>query len=70
MSLYEQETSRVLCPCHQSQFLITEGAIPIFGPATRPLPELPIALDGEGYLIARSDYIEAVGPTYWNRRRI
>jgi len=70
VSLYEQETSRVLCPCHQSQFLITEGAVPVFGPATRPLPELPIGVDDEGYLIARSDYIEPVGPTYWNRRRI
>jgi ubiquinol-cytochrome c reductase iron-sulfur subunit len=70
VSLYEQETSRILCPCHQSQFLVTEGAVPVFGPATRPLPQLPIALDSEGYLVARSDYIEAVGPTYWNRRRI
>jgi ubiquinol-cytochrome c reductase iron-sulfur subunit len=70
VSLYEQETSRILCPCHQSQFLVTEGAVPVFGPATRPLPQLPITLDGEGYFVARSDYIEAVGPTYWNRRRI
>ena len=44
--------------------------MPVFGPATRPLPQLPITLDSEGYLVARSDYIEAVGPTYWNRRRI
>jgi ubiquinol-cytochrome c reductase iron-sulfur subunit len=70
VSLYEQETSRILCPCHQSQFLITDGAKPVFGPATRPLPQLPITLDSEGYFIARSDYIEAVGPTYWNRERI
>jgi ubiquinol-cytochrome c reductase iron-sulfur subunit len=70
VSLYEQETSRILCPCHQSQFLITEGAKAVFGPAVRPLPQLPIALDSEGYFVARSDYIEAVGPTYWNRKRI
>jgi ubiquinol-cytochrome c reductase iron-sulfur subunit len=70
VSLYEQETSRILCPCHQSQFLVTEGAVPVFGPATRPLPQLPITLDADGYLVARSDYIEPVGPTYWNRRRI
>ena len=44
VSLYEQETSRILCPCHQSQFLVTQGAKPVFGPATRPLPQLP--LDG------------------------
>jgi ubiquinol-cytochrome c reductase iron-sulfur subunit len=70
VSLYEQETSRILCPCHQSQFLIIDGAKPVFGPAVRALPQLPITVDSEGYLVARSDYIEAVGPTYWNRKRI
>ena len=70
VSLYEQETSRILCPCHQSQFDVTQGAKPVFGPATRPLPQLPIAVDEEGFFVARSDYIEAVGPTYWNRERI
>ncbi|MGY1712717.1 ubiquinol-cytochrome c reductase iron-sulfur subunit [Geodermatophilus sp. SYSU D00758] len=70
VSLYEQETSRILCPCHQSQFDVTQGARPVFGPATRALPQLPITVDDEGYFVARSDYIEAVGPTYWNRERI
>jgi ubiquinol-cytochrome c reductase iron-sulfur subunit len=70
VSLYEQETSRILCPCHQSQFDVTQGALPVFGPATRPLPQLPITVDDEGFFVARSDYIEAVGPTYWNRERI
>ncbi len=70
VSLYEQETSRILCPCHQSQFDVTQGAKPVFGPATRSLPQLPITLDEEGYFVARSDYPEAVGPTYWNRERI
>jgi ubiquinol-cytochrome c reductase iron-sulfur subunit len=70
VSLYEQETSRILCPCHQSQFDVTQGAKPVFGPATRSLPQLPIAVDDEGYFVARSDYPEAVGPTYWNRERI
>ncbi|MGZ4538650.1 MAG: cytochrome bc1 complex Rieske iron-sulfur subunit [Blastococcus sp.] len=70
VSLYEQETGRILCPCHQSQFLVTQGAKPVFGPASRPLPQLPITVDAEGYFVARSDYIEAVGPTYWNRKRI
>ena len=70
VSLYEQETSRILCPCHQSQFLVTQGAKPVFGPATRPLPQLPLEVDDEGYFVAASDYIEAVGPTYWNRERI
>ena len=70
VSLYEQETSRILCPCHQSQFDITQGAKPVFGPATRSLPQLPITVDDEGFLVARDDYPEAVGPTYWNRERI
>jgi ubiquinol-cytochrome c reductase iron-sulfur subunit len=70
VSLYEQETSRILCPCHQSQFDVTQGAKPVFGPATRSLPQLPITVDDEGYFVARSDYREAVGPTYWNRERV
>ncbi len=70
VSLYEQETGRILCPCHQSQFQVTEGAKPVFGPATRALPQLPIGVDDEGYFIALDDYPEAVGPTYWNRERI
>jgi ubiquinol-cytochrome c reductase iron-sulfur subunit len=70
VSLYEQETSRILCPCHQSQFDVTQGAKPVFGPATRSLPQLPIRVDDEGFFVARGDYPEAVGPTYWNRERI
>lgn len=70
VSLYEQETSRILCPCHQSQFDVTQGAKPVFGPATRSLPQLPLAVDDEGFFVARGDYPEAVGPTYWNRERI
>jgi ubiquinol-cytochrome c reductase iron-sulfur subunit len=66
-SLYEQQTNRLLCPCHQSQFSIIDNAQPIFGPATRPLPMLPIILDQDGYLAAKSDYTEAVGPGFWER---
>jgi len=66
-SLYEQQTNRLLCPCHQSQFLITDNAKPIFGPATRALPMLPIGLDDEGYFIATSDFKLPVGPAFWER---
>ena len=66
-SLYEQQTTRLLCPCHQSQFLITNNAEPIFGPATRKLPMLPISVDDEGYVVAVSDYTEPVGPGFWER---
>jgi ubiquinol-cytochrome c reductase iron-sulfur subunit len=70
VSLYEQQTGRILCPCHQSQFQVTQGAKPVFGPAVRSLPQLPITVDAEGFFVARGDYPEAVGPTYWNRERI
>lgn len=65
-SLYEQQTNRLLCPCHQSQFLITDQAKPIFGPATRRLPMLPLELEDE-VLVAKSDFLEAVGPAFWER---
>jgi ubiquinol-cytochrome c reductase iron-sulfur subunit len=67
-SLYEQQTNRVLCPCHQSQFDALHYCKPIFGPATRALPQLPIAVSPEGYLVARSDFIEPVGPAFWERK--
>jgi len=70
VSLYEQETGRILCPCHQSQFDVTRGASPAFGPAARALPQLPIAVDEEGFFVARSDYPEPVGPSFWNREKV
>ncbi|MEO5534768.1 MAG: Rieske 2Fe-2S domain-containing protein [Pseudolysinimonas sp.] len=67
VALYEQQTHHLLCPCHSSQFDITHEAKVIFGPAKRPLPQLPITVDAEGYLIARSDFTEPVGPSFWER---
>jgi ubiquinol-cytochrome c reductase iron-sulfur subunit len=71
-SLYEQQTGRLLCPCHQSQFQVLEDAKPVFGPATRSLPKLPldvqVGADGRQYFVARSDYQEAIGPGFWERR--
>jgi ubiquinol-cytochrome c reductase iron-sulfur subunit len=66
-SLYEQETNRLLCPCHQSQFLILDNGRPIFGPASRRLPMLPLQVDAEGFFVAASDYRETVGPDFWER---
>jgi ubiquinol-cytochrome c reductase iron-sulfur subunit len=66
-SLYEQQTNRLLCPCHQSQFQITDNARPVFGPASRALAQLPITVDDEGYLYAKSDYRVPVGPGFWER---
>lgn len=67
-SLFEQQTNRILCPCHQSQFLATEWGKPIFGPAARALPQLPITVNAEGYMVAQHDFIEPLGPAYWERR--
>ena len=67
-SLYEQQTYRILCPCHQSQFDALHFARPIFGPAARALAQLPITIDKDGYLVANGDYIEPVGPAFWERR--
>jgi ubiquinol-cytochrome c reductase iron-sulfur subunit len=67
VALYEQQTHHLLCPCHQSQFDVANGAAVIFGPAARALPQLPIAVDDEGYLIAQSDFHEPVGPSFWER---
>jgi len=67
VALYEQLTHHLLCPCHQSQFDVADGAKVIFGPAARPLPQLPITVDDEGYLVAQSDFTEPVGPSFWER---
>jgi len=67
ISLYEQTTHHVLCPCHQSTFDLADSAKVVFGPAARPLPQLPLAVDSEGYLVAQSGFHEPVGPSYWER---
>ncbi|NTW40941.1 MAG: Rieske 2Fe-2S domain-containing protein [Cellulomonadaceae bacterium] len=67
VALYEQQTHHLLCPCHQSTFDIADGAKVIFGPAKRPLPQLPITVDDEGYLVAQDDFAEPIGPSFWER---
>lgn len=67
VALYEQQTHHLLCPCHQSTFDVANGAKVVFGPAGRPLPQLPIAVDDEGYIVAQSDFHEPIGPSFWER---
>ncbi|HVE74892.1 MAG TPA: Rieske 2Fe-2S domain-containing protein [Mycobacteriales bacterium] len=69
VKLYEQQTNYLFCPCHQSTFDAGRSCKVLFGPAARPLPQLPITLDDEGYFIAQSDYQEPIGPSYWERGR-
>jgi ubiquinol-cytochrome c reductase iron-sulfur subunit len=67
ISLYEQQTHHLLCPCHQSTFDLADNGKVVFGPAARHLPQLPIMEDENGYLVARSDFTEPVGPSFWER---
>ncbi|WP_338676223.1 Rieske 2Fe-2S domain-containing protein [Streptomyces sp. SCSIO 30461] len=67
ISLYEQQTHHVLCPCHQSTFDLSDGARVIFGPAGHPLPQLQIGVNDEGYLEALGDFEVPVGPAFWER---
>jgi ubiquinol-cytochrome c reductase iron-sulfur subunit len=69
ISLWEQQTHHLLCPCHQSTFDLADNGKVVFGPAARALPQLPLAVDAEGYLIATSDFTEPVGPSFWERER-
>ena len=67
ISLWEQQTHHLLCPCHQSTFDLGNSGVVVFGPAARSLPQLPITTDADGYLIARSDFTVPVGASYFER---
>jgi ubiquinol-cytochrome c reductase iron-sulfur subunit len=69
VGLYQAATERLLCPCHQSTFEVATGATPVFGPATRALPQLPLMVDPNGDLRSQSDYHQPVGPGFWNQNR-
>ncbi|WP_034087887.1 cytochrome bc1 complex Rieske iron-sulfur subunit [Streptacidiphilus albus] len=67
ISLYEQQTHHVLCPCHQSTFDLSDGGRVIFGPAGHPLPQLQITVNADGNLAAVRDFTQPVGPGFWER---
>jgi ubiquinol-cytochrome c reductase iron-sulfur subunit len=67
VGLYEQQLELLVCPCHQSMFNVRNGAVPQFGPAPRPLPQLPLYFDDNGYLRAQAGYDQAVGPGFFER---
>ena len=69
VGLYDPAANQLFCPCHQSVFDVTRAATPVEGPATRPLPQLPLQFDEEGFLVARSDFEEPIGPGFWSRDR-
>jgi ubiquinol-cytochrome c reductase iron-sulfur subunit len=66
VGLYRAAEHRLICPCHQSTFDVLDGANPSFGPAARPLPQLPIQLQADGTFVALDDFTEPVGPSFWN----
>ena len=67
ISLWEQQTHHLLCPCHQSTFDLGDSGVVVFGPAARALPQLPITTDAEGYLVAQRGFDVPVGPSYFER---
>jgi ubiquinol-cytochrome c reductase iron-sulfur subunit len=67
ISLWEQQTHHLLCPCHQSTFDLGNSGVVVFGPAKRALPQLPITTDAEGYIIAQRDFLVPPGPSYFER---
>ncbi len=66
VGLYRDVEHTLICPCHQSQFDVLDGARPVSGPAARPLPQLPIQLQPDGTFVALGDFAEPVGPSFWN----
>jgi ubiquinol-cytochrome c reductase iron-sulfur subunit len=66
VGLYRSQEHQLLCPCHQSTFNVLDGAQVVFGPAGRPLPQLPIQLQSDGTFIAQGDFFEPVGPAFWD----
>jgi ubiquinol-cytochrome c reductase iron-sulfur subunit len=69
VGLYQAQVGLLLCPCHQSTFDVLDGARPVFGPAARSLPQLPLGLNAAGEIIARADFSSPVGPGFWDRDR-
>jgi ubiquinol-cytochrome c reductase iron-sulfur subunit len=67
VGLYQEQTQQLVCPCHQSIFNVKAGAVPEFGPAPRPLPQLPIYADASGFLRSSGGFDQAVGPGFWER---
>jgi ubiquinol-cytochrome c reductase iron-sulfur subunit len=55
----------LVCPCHYSTFNVLDGGKRIFGPAVRPLPQLPLRIE-DGTLVAAGPLSGEVGAS-WGR---
>jgi ubiquinol-cytochrome c reductase iron-sulfur subunit len=58
----------LVCPCHYSTFDPADGGSVLFGPAGRPLPQLPLDVDARGRLRAAGNFSGPVGPAWWGVR--
>jgi ubiquinol-cytochrome c reductase iron-sulfur subunit len=59
----------LICPCHYSTFDPRRGGKVTFGPAARPLPQLPLQVNGAGELEAAGGYFGLIGPSFDGIRR-
>ena len=63
-----QPSPALVCPCHYSTFDPFTGGTVTYGPAGRPLPQLPLMIDDAGHLRAAGTFSARVGPSWWNVR--
>jgi ubiquinol-cytochrome c reductase iron-sulfur subunit len=66
VGLFVESQHVLVCPCHQSTFVVLRGAAVVSGPAGRPLPQLPIQLQADGTFVAGGDFTGPVGPAFWS----
>ena len=55
----------LVCPCHYSTFDVTDGGTVLFGPAGRPLPQLPLGIRSDGTVAAAGPLSGDVGPAWF-----
>lgn len=57
-----EDEHTLVCPCHFGKFDPKRGAEVVGGPPGRALPQLPLTLSSDGYVIAIGDFEGPVGP--------
>jgi quinol---cytochrome c reductase iron-sulfur subunit len=69
--LYAPATPKpaLVCPCHYSTFDPAAAGAVLFGPAGRPLPQLPLRIDASGVLRAAGPFSAGPGPSWWGARQ-
>jgi len=67
IGLYQKQSHKLLCPCHQSTFDVPRACKVVFGPAARALPQLPISVNSDGEFVATDGFDQPVGPSFFER---